>query len=50
MLQDKQAMLAKEEKMLKVINLEKKLAEKKLALEKLVEMKQAQAQAGAKQE
>jgi len=49
-LQDKQAMLAKEEKMLKVINLEKKLAEKKLALETLVEMKQAQAQAGAKQE
>jgi len=49
-LQDKQAMLAKEEKMLKVINLEKKLAEKKLALEKLVELKQGQAQAGAKQE
>jgi len=49
-LQDKQALLAKEEKMLKVINLEKMLAEKKLALEKLVEMKQAQAQAGAHKE
>jgi len=49
-LQEKQAQLAKEEKMLKVINLEKKLAEKKLALEKLVEMKNAQQQAGAKQE
>merc|ERR1719443_2351202 len=46
-LHDKEAELAKEQKMLKVINLEKKLAEKKLALEKLVEMKQAQ---GAKQE
>jgi len=49
-LAEKQAQLAKEEKMLKVINLEKKLAEKKLALEKLVEMKDAQKQAGAQQE
>jgi hypothetical protein len=43
-LKDKQAELAKEEKMLKVINLEKKLAEKKLALENLIEAKNAQAQ------
>jgi len=42
--------LAKEQKKLKVINLEKKLAEKKLVLEKLVETKNVQAQAGAKQE
>lgn len=49
-LKEKQAELAKEEKMLKVINLEKKLAEKKLALEKLVEMKQAKDKAGAQQE
>jgi len=49
-LHDKEAQLAKEEKMLKVINLEKKLAEKKLALEKLVDMKNAQQQAAAQQE
>jgi len=49
-LKDKQAELAKEEKMLKVIELEKKLAEKKLALENLIEAKntQAQQQAAAK--
>jgi len=39
-LKDKQAELAKDKKMLKVINLEKALAEKKLALQKLIDMKQ----------
>jgi hypothetical protein len=43
-LKEKQGELAKEEKMLKVINLEKKLAEKKLALENLIEAKNTQAQ------
>jgi hypothetical protein len=51
-LQAKEAELAKDKKMLKVINLEKQLAEKKLALQKLVDMKneQAAAQATEKQE
>lgn len=49
-LASKEAQLAKEQKMLKVINLEKKLAEKKLALEKLVEMKNEQQRAGAQKE
>jgi len=49
-LAQKEAELAKEQKMLKVINLEKQLAEKKLALEKLVEMKNSQKQAAAQQE
>merc|ERR1719478_1185024 len=49
-LHDKEAMLAKEQKELKVIKLEEKLAEKKLALEKLVEMKNEKEQAGAQKE
>lgn len=49
-LHDKEAQLSQDQKMLKVMTLEKKLAEKKLALEKLVEMKNAQEQAGAQQE
>jgi hypothetical protein len=49
-LQENQAKLEKEQKMLKVLNLEKQLAEKKLALEKLVAMKNAQEQAGAQEE
>jgi len=42
-LKEKEAELAKDNKMLKVIKLEKQLAEKKLALEKLVEMKNEKA-------
>jgi hypothetical protein len=49
-LASKEAELAKEQKMLKVINLEKALAEKKLALEKLVEMKNARERDGAQKE
>jgi hypothetical protein len=49
-LASKEAELAKEQKMLKVINLEKALAEKKLALEKLVEMKNARERDGAQQQ
>jgi hypothetical protein len=49
-LADKEAELAKDQKMLKVINLEKKLAEKKLALEKLVEMKNAGAKESVQKE
>jgi len=41
-LMDKKAELAKDQKMLKVINLEKALAEKKLALQKLIDMKQGE--------
>jgi len=44
-LKEKEAELAKDNKMLKVIKLEKQLAEKKLALEKLVEMKNEKAAA-----
>lgn len=40
-LEEKEAELAKDEKMLKVVNLEKQLAEKKLALQKLIAMKEA---------
>jgi hypothetical protein len=46
-LKDKEAELAKDQKMLKVINLEKKLAEKKLALQKLIDMKNAKESAAA---
>lgn len=46
-LKDKEAELAKDQKMLKVINLEKKLAEKKLALQKLIDMKNAKQSAAA---
>jgi len=44
-LKEKEAELAKDNKMLKVIKLEKQLAEKKLALQKLVEMKNEKAAA-----
>lgn len=40
-LQEKEAELAKDKKMMKVLNLEKALAEKKLALQKLIDMKHA---------
>jgi len=39
-LKDKEAELVKDKKMMKVLNLEKALAEKKLALQKLIEQKQ----------
>jgi len=39
-LKDKEAELVKDKKMMKVLNLEKTLAEKKLALQKLIEQKQ----------
>merc|ERR1740127_72831 len=41
-LEEKQAMLAKDMKMMKVLNLQKALAEKKLKLQKLIEAKQEQ--------
>merc|ERR1719491_1174159 len=41
-LEEKQAMLAKDMKMMKVLNLQKSLAEKKLKLQKLIEAKQEQ--------
>lgn len=46
----KEAQLAQEQKELKVMKLKMKLDEKKLALEKLVEMKNAKQQAAARQE
>lgn len=49
-LKEKQAELIKDQKMLKVINLEKALAEKKLALQKLIEQKQNKANDKARQE
>lgn len=49
-LKEKEAELAKDQKMLKVLNLEKKLAEKKLALEKLVEQKNAKDAAASKEQ
>jgi len=49
-LKEKQAELIKDQKMLKVINLEKALAEKKLALQKLIEQKQNKANEKARQE
>merc|ERR1740138_82053 len=41
-LEEKQAVLAKDMKMMKVLNLQKALAEKKLKLQKLIEAKQEQ--------
>merc|ERR1719420_1239298 len=49
-LQEKEAELAKDQKMMKVLNLEKKLAEKKLALQKLIDAKHAKDAAAAQQE
>jgi len=47
-LQAKEAELAKDKKMMKVLNLEKALAEKKLALQKLIDMKNEKATAASK--
>jgi len=49
-LEAKKAELVKDQKMLKVINLEKALAEKKLALQKLIDMKQNEKSEKARQE
>jgi len=49
-LKAKEDELKKDQKMLKVINLEKALAEKKLALQKLIDMKNAKANAGTEQD
>jgi len=49
-LKAKQEELVKDQKMLKVINLEKALAEKKLALQKLIDMKQNEKSARAQKE
>jgi len=49
-LKAKQEELVKDQKMLKVINLEKALAEKKLALQKLIDMKQNEKSAKAQKE
>jgi len=49
-LQAKEAELKKDQKMLKVINLEKALAEKKLALQKLIDMKNEKAKEASAQQ
>jgi hypothetical protein len=49
-LKEKEAELAKDQKMMKVLNLEKKLAEKKLALQNLIDAKHAKEAAASQQE
>jgi hypothetical protein len=49
-LQEKEAELTKDKKMMKVLNLEKALAEKKLALQKLIDLKNEKATGASQQE